>query len=30
LNPQPIPPGKSRLHPPGPCRKSQGTPCSRS
>lgn len=28
LNPQPIPPGKSRLHPPGPCRKSQGTPCS--
>ena len=28
LNPQPIPPGKSRLHPPGPCRKSEGTPCS--
>jgi hypothetical protein len=30
LNPQPIPPGKSRLHPPGPCRKSRGTPCPRS
>src|SRR3954471_9991170 len=30
LNPQPIPPGKSRLHPPGPCRKNQGTPCPRS
>jgi len=28
LNPQPIPPGKSRRHPPGPCRKGQGTPCS--
>jgi hypothetical protein len=30
LNPQPIPPGKSRLHPPGPCRKSPGTPCPQS
>jgi len=30
LNPQPIPPGKSRRHPPGPCRKSRGTPCPRS
>jgi hypothetical protein len=28
LNAQPIPHGKSRLHPPGPCRRSQGTPCS--
>jgi hypothetical protein len=30
LNPQPIPPGKSHLHPPGLCRKSRRTPCPRS